>query len=44
MQVKKLQRLLGLKLDLFGESGSQDIVILAVPRRGIIIGDIILEI
>ena len=41
MPVKKLQRLIGLKLDLFGESGNQDIVILAVPRGGIIIGDIV---
>ncbi len=35
------ERLIGLKLDLFGESRNQDIVILAVPRGGIIIGDII---
>jgi putative phosphoribosyl transferase len=38
---KIAERLAGLKLDLFGESGSQDIVILAVPRGGIIIGDIV---
>jgi putative phosphoribosyl transferase len=37
---KIAERLFGLKLDLFGESGSQNIVILAVPRGGIIIGDI----
>lgn len=35
------ERLFGLKLDLFGESGNKDIVILAVPRGGIIIGDIV---
>ena len=40
--VRKLQKDgTGLKLDLFGESGSQDIVVLAVPRGGIIIGDIV---
>jgi predicted phosphoribosyltransferase len=38
---KIAERLFGLKLDLFGESGSQNIVILAVPRGGIIIGDIV---
>ena len=38
---KIAERLTGLKLDLFGESGSQDIVVLAVPRGGIIIGDIV---
>jgi putative phosphoribosyl transferase len=38
---KIAERLVGLKLDLFGESGSQNIVILAVPRGGIIIGDIV---
>jgi predicted phosphoribosyltransferase len=38
---KIAERLIGLKLDLFGESGSQDIVVLAVPRGGIIIGDIV---
>ena len=38
---KIVERLFGLKLDLFGESGSQNIVILAVPRDGIIIGDIV---
>ena len=38
---KIAERLIGLKLDLFGESGNQDIVILAVPRGGIIIGDIV---
>ncbi|MGH9926066.1 MAG: phosphoribosyltransferase [Nitrososphaeraceae archaeon] len=38
---KIAERLFGLKLDLFGESGSQDIIILAVPRGGIIIGDIV---
>jgi putative phosphoribosyl transferase len=38
---KIVERLSELKLDLFGESGSQVIVILAVPRGGIIIGDII---
>jgi putative phosphoribosyl transferase len=36
---KIAERLIGLKLDLFGESGSQDIAVLAVPRGGIIIGD-----
>lgn len=35
------ERLFGLKLDLFGESGNKDVVILAVPRGGIIIGDIV---
>lgn len=38
---KIAERLFGLKLDLFGESGSHNIVILAVPRGGIIIGDIV---
>jgi hypothetical protein len=38
---KLAERLAGLKLDLFGESGSQDIAVLAVPRGGIIIGDIL---
>jgi putative phosphoribosyl transferase len=38
---KIAERLFGLKLDLFGESGSQNMVILAVPRGGIIIGDIV---
>src|ERR687891_1118 len=38
---KIAERLFGLKLDLFGESGNKDIVILAVPRGGIIIGDIV---
>jgi putative phosphoribosyl transferase len=38
---KIAERLIGLKLDLFGESGNQDIVILVVPRGGIIIGDIV---
>jgi putative phosphoribosyl transferase len=38
---KIAERLFGLKLDLFGESGSQNIVILAVPCGGIIIGDIV---
>lgn len=38
---KIAERLSGLKLDLFGESRSQNIVILAVPRGGIIIGDIV---
>ena len=38
---KIAERLIGLKLDLFGESGSQDIAVLAVPRGGIIIGDIV---
>jgi hypothetical protein len=38
---KVAERLIGLKLDLFGESGSQDIAVLAVPRGGIIIGDIV---
>jgi putative phosphoribosyl transferase len=38
---KIAERLFGLKLDSFGESGSQNIVILAVPRGGIIIGDIV---
>jgi putative phosphoribosyl transferase len=38
---KIAERLIGLKLDLFGESGNQDIVILAVPRGGIIIGDVV---
>lgn len=33
--------LFGLKLDLFGESGNKDIVILVVLRGGIIIGDIV---
>ncbi len=37
---KIAERLIGLKLDLLGESGSQDIAVLAVPRGGIIIGDI----
>jgi predicted phosphoribosyltransferase len=36
---KIAERLIELKLDLFGESGSQDIAVLAVPRGGIIIGD-----
>ncbi|MGH9977184.1 MAG: hypothetical protein ACRD8Z_15320 [Nitrososphaeraceae archaeon] len=36
---KIAERLIGLKLDLFGESGCQDIAVLAVPREGIIIGD-----
>jgi predicted phosphoribosyltransferase len=35
------ERLFGLKLDLFGESGNKHVVILAVPRGGIIIGDIV---
>jgi predicted phosphoribosyltransferase len=35
------ERLFGLKFDLFGESGNQDIVILAVPRGSIIIGNIV---
>jgi putative phosphoribosyl transferase len=38
---KIAERLFGLKQDLFGESGSQNIVILAIPRGGIIIGDIV---
>jgi putative phosphoribosyl transferase len=38
---KIAERLFGLKLDLFGESGSQNIGVLAVPRGGIIIGDIV---
>ena len=38
---KIAERLTGLKLDLFGESGNQDIVVLAVPRGGIIIGDLV---
>ena len=38
---KIAERLFGLKLDLFGESGNKDFVILAVPRGGIIIGDIV---
>jgi putative phosphoribosyl transferase len=38
---KIAERLFGLKLDLFGENGSHNIVILAVPRGGIIIGDIV---
>jgi putative phosphoribosyl transferase len=38
---KIAERLFGLKLDLFGESGNQNIVILAVPRGGIIVGDIV---
>jgi putative phosphoribosyl transferase len=38
---KIAERLFGLKLDLFGESGSQNIVILTVPSGGIIIGDIV---
>lgn len=37
---KIAERLIGLKLE-FGESESQNIVILAVPRGGIIIGDIV---
>src|ERR671919_2676660 len=35
------ERLFGLKSDLFGESGNKDIVILAVPRGGIIIGGVV---
>src|ERR671919_1484158 len=38
---KIAERLFGLKLDLFGESGNKDFVILAIPRGGIIIGDIV---
>jgi putative phosphoribosyl transferase len=38
---KIAERLFGLKLGLFGESGSQNIVILAIPRGGVIIGDIV---
>jgi putative phosphoribosyl transferase len=38
---KIAERLFGHKVDLFGESGSQNIVILAIPRGGIIIGDIV---
>src|SRR5687767_14599468 len=38
---KIAERLFGLKLDLFGESGSQNMVILAVSCGGIIIGDIV---
>ena len=38
---KVAERLIGLKLDLFGESGSQDIAVLVVPRGDIIIGDIV---
>jgi putative phosphoribosyl transferase len=38
---KTAERLFGLKLDLFGESGSQNIVILAIPRGGVVIGDIV---
>ena len=37
---KIAERLTGLKIDLLGER-SQDIVVLAVPRGGIIIGDIV---
>src|ERR671919_268444 len=35
------ERLFGLKSDIFGESGNKDIVILAVPRGGIIIGGVV---
>jgi putative phosphoribosyl transferase len=38
---KIAERLFGLKSDLIGESGSQNIVILAIPRGGIVIGDIV---
>lgn len=38
---KIAERLFGLKEDLIGESGSHNIVILAIPRGGIIIGDIV---
>jgi hypothetical protein len=38
---KIAERLFGLKLDLFGESGSQDIAVSAVPRGGIIIGNLV---